>query len=250
MVEASSTDAPTDFDRTSETFDNVRCKILACQSDLVGDFLTSWLSSFELMIGISGANDLREVSLMDFICLWRAKSSFKSDIRQLVVSLFSFSVFLAEVIMCHYQRIFEWIRKLGLSFFKFIVESHFSSALLTFSKTFKAYHIIKIKLKPLFWFIRWAFLSNGHELPHRMWKLKFNFETNFLRFFKSDAFRLMMTAVEIFLIYLKRGGTNVKIIVKLFLLLRSQFDFVFFFLSEPREIYVICQINIGFGLWL
>lgn len=49
-----------------------------------------------------------------------------------------------------------------------------------------------------------------------MWKLKFNFETNFLQFLKSDA-RLMMTALKnLFTIFL---STNVKIIVELFYLL-------------------------------
>lgn len=50
-------------------------------------------------------------------------------------------------------------------------------------------------------------------MNYTMWKLKFNFETNFLRFLKSDV-RLMMTAMKyLFTIF---SGTNVKIIVELY----------------------------------
>lgn len=50
-------------------------------------------------------------------------------------------------------------------------------------------------------------------MNYTMWKLKFNFETNFLQFLKSDV-RLMMTAMKnLFTIF---SGTNVKIIVKLY----------------------------------
>lgn len=50
-------------------------------------------------------------------------------------------------------------------------------------------------------------------MNYMMWKLKFNFETNFLPFLKSDT-RLVMTAVKyLFTIF---SGTNVKIIGELY----------------------------------
>lgn len=72
--------------------------------------------------------------------------------------------------------------------------------LLKFTKSLKAYHIIKIKLKSLFRAARkeecaYTFFSLLIVMNYMMWKFKFNFETNFLQFFKSDA-RFVMTAVK------------------------------------------------------
>ena len=68
-------------------------------------------------------------------------------------------------------------------------------------------------------FIREAFLSM--VMNYMMWKLNFNFETNFLQFFKSDA--SSHDDRSIIFIYKFFRGTNVKIIVESYFSPSSQF---------------------------
>lgn len=55
--------------------------------------------------------------------------------------------------------------------------------LLTFSKSLKAYHAIKTELKPLS--RAYGEKKTISLLSSIMWKLNFNFETNFLQFLKT-----------------------------------------------------------------
>lgn len=105
-------------------------------------------------------------------------------------------------------------------------ESPFLVKLLKFSNSYKAYRIIKIKLKSLcfgrarrkqkykkMWSTRRKNISM--VMNYMMWKLKFNFETNFLRYFKSDGLVSWLTALKyLFTIFL--GEPNVKIITELY----------------------------------
>lgn len=90
---------------------------------------------------------------------------------------------------------------------QFLVES------LKFPKSHKAYRVIKIKLKSLFraYEEKNTVFSPPMVIHYIMWKLNFNFETNFLQFFKSRS-GLMMTGPLWNIYLLFRRGTNVKII--------------------------------------